>query len=336
MVLFPLLYHVVPVLHCITTNDTCPTWIYKRYLRYVPPQFRVCGECVQELQFYQNRGRPFSYRQYAAPSYHSIHYGNEMHYRLFPQLAHNLGYRVLFMILTSGDERKERIIIRNNFRSLQSRFNVGYFFVTAFNEEYNQSIIEESQLYRDILQLSHYDSYHNLLLSVLGGFHFITRFNNLTEYVMKTDSDCVVNIPRLLRYLNGMDKYHPQYIGKCSLHWTFNIDDPTQKNYVPPSLVVPRQRFIGYASGGGYILRADGIPRLLIAVRHLPFLTHLEDVTIGMAATSLEYRCKHKSKWIARQGCETKESCLKYMIMHKNTSNSEIERYWSYIDYYLV
>ena len=74
-----------------------------------------------------------------------------MHYRLFPQLAHNLGYRVLFMILTSGDERKERIIIRNNFRSLQSRFNVGYFFVTAFNEEYNQSIIEESQLYRDIL-----------------------------------------------------------------------------------------------------------------------------------------------------------------------------------------
>lgn len=127
MVLFPLLYHVVPVLHCITTNDTCPTWIYKRYLRYVPPQFRVCGECVQELQFYQNRGRPFSYRQYAAPSYHSIHYGNEMHYRLFPQLAHNLGYRVLFMILTSGDERKERIIIRNNFRSLQSRFNVGYF-----------------------------------------------------------------------------------------------------------------------------------------------------------------------------------------------------------------
>lgn len=74
----------------------------------------------------------------------------------------------------------------------------------------------------------------------------------------------------------------------------------------------------------------------LIAVRHLPFLTHLEDVTIGMAATSLEYRCKHKSKWIARQGCETKESCLKYMIMHKNTSNSEIERYWSYIDYYLV
>lgn len=143
---------------------------------------------------------------------------------------------------------------------------------------------------------------------------------------MKTDSDCVVNIPRLLRYLNGMDKYHPQYIGKCSLHWKFNIDDPTQKNYVPPSLVVPRQRFIGYASGGGYILRAEGIPRLLIAVRHLPFLTHLEDVTIGMAATSLEYRCKHKSKWIARQGCETKESCLKYMIMHKNTSNSEIEQ----------
>ena len=291
----------------------------------------MCGECVQELKFYKTKGKPYSYRTYNASNYPSIQFGKTMSYRLYPRLKNNFGYQVLFMIISAAGENQERMIIRENFRSLQSRYRIGYFFVTAMNSKYNSSLFKENLVYRDILQLSHTDSYHNLVLSVLGGFHFVSRFRDLAEYVMKTDSDCVVNIPELMHSLNKTEKDHPQYIGKCSKKWHFNVIDPKQKNWVPLELVGVRNHFTGYASGGGYILRFSAIPRLLVAVRHLPFITHLEDVTIGLAASSLKYRCTNKVPWIARRGCGTQESCLKYMIMHKNESNSEIIRYWSYI-----
>lgn len=331
MVLIFFSFHLVPITRCVTNYTQCPATIYNQYLRDVPRQFQVCNQCSLELKFYNRNGKPFSYRKYSTFNYPLIHYGNEMRYILFPRFFNDRGYRILFMITTSTDEQRERMIIRNHFHVFQQKYNIGYLFISAYDEEFNHILTEESRIYHDILQLSHHNSYHNLTLSVLGGLHYISRFHNLSDYVMKTDSDCVVNIPRVLRLLNKLARKYPKYIGKCSKFGKFNIISPQQKNFVPLQLIGNNRKQLSFASGGGYILLTKVIPQLLVAVRHLPFITHLEDVTIGMAASSLRYDCWNRRNWIARNGCGNASSCLKYMIMHKNTSNSDIERFWNYL-----
>ena len=142
----------------------------------------------------------------------------------------------------------------------------------------------------------------------------------------------MVNYPLLLNTISQYaDRKEWMYMGNCHKDEKFNTRRSNQKNYVPYS-VVGSTRLPAYASGGGYVISYNLLPDLLIAMRHVNYLTHHEDVNVGKGMDLLHVECIDQSAiWIARKGCWFSRTCLKKVIMHPQHSKSEIQRFYSYL-----
>lgn len=86
------------------------------------------------------------------------------------------------------------------------------------------------------------------------------------RYVFKTDSDCVVNYPRLIELLDTISEEQKQnlYMGLCDKGKNYNTMDVSRKNYVPKSLVQGDTYIPYYVTGGGYVISYELLPKLLV------------------------------------------------------------------------
>ena len=211
---------------------------------------------------------------------------------------------------------------------LSKQFNVGYMFVLGSNIAVDHQIRLESREFQDILQLDHVDCYHHITLSVFGALQFLTSYTGITDYFMKTDSDCIYNLRRIVQIVRQTKR---PYIGNCRSSDYYITSKRYLKMFVPKSLVQKDLRIPPYATGAGYLIRSAIIPQLAVAIRHLNFIGHHEDVNIGKAFNLLNRNCTFESDWVARKGCFSAGECEKYAILHKNVSDDEVERMWYFM-----
>ena len=91
--------------------------------------------------------------------------------------------------------------------------------------------------------------------------------------------------------------------------------NPKKKHWVPKEIYGNNSVVKSFARGQLYVMTSNMIPRILIGVRHLPFLTHQEDITVGRALALHNFTCKSIYKpWIIKGGCES--DCEQYMVIH--------------------
>ena len=164
-----------------------------------------------------------------------------MEYLCVPYLNLHSHYRLLILVVSAARETKERQILRNRFSRFSNQ-NIRFLFVIASNPAFNDEVKRESISSEDILQLNHIDSYHNLTLTTFGAFQYISHFSNIADYVMKTDSDCALNINRILQIIDSLSP-EDVYIGNCNPSTIYNTKW-SGKNYVPPELVEMGFRFL--------------------------------------------------------------------------------------------
>lgn len=301
----------------------CSEKEYNDYLQFVPLHYRVCGECQLELELRHSQGLPFMYHTIEDIDYPSIAFGSGLQYLCFPEFGSQERYFLLILILSSASEIVERAALRSYYNRMPLN-STRFLFVTASNPEVNEAVAKESRQFHDILQLNHMDSYHNLTLSVFGALQLLSQNTNYAEYILKTDSDCVLNMPRIefkLRQHGGF-----QYAGNCRRNAGYYTTGKKRKNYVPRELVGD-ERIEQYATGAGYIIASSVLPKLVVAFRHLPFLTHNEDVNVGRAMSLVHVKCRMFWTWIARNGCSG-NLCKYYAIIH---SPNNWRRVWDVI-----
>ena len=297
-------------------------------MSFVPLEYRVCDECEVELDCYHRFGRPFSFRTINNKNYPTIPYGSGMEYLCVPYLNLHSHYRLLILVVSAARETKERQILRNRFSRFSNQ-NIRFLFVIASDPAFNDEVKRESISSEDILQLNHIDSYHNLTLTTFGAFQYISHFSNIADYVMKTDSDCALNINRILQIIDSLSP-EDVYIGNCNPSTIYNTKW-SGKNYVPPELVGNEIIVPDYVTGGGYVISSSVVGKMVVGMRHLEFIAHNEDVNVGKAMKSIGVKCTHIQNWIARYGCRSEEECLKYPIIHKDISNDEMKVFWRFI-----
>lgn len=277
-----------------------------------------------------NYGYPFSYRKVAISTYPSIQYGNELTYLCKPIIDEHKYYDIFLIICSSSVESDIRNLLRSRLSNLISLYHIGYTFVLGSNQGINTLIYLENEINHDILQLGHNDSYHNLTLSVFSAIQFLSSISLQVKYFMKTDSDCVFNMDKIIKLIKTATE---PYIGNCrynSFYFTDLNDTEHIKQYVPGELVLNDTVIPPYGTGAGYLIKGSILPHVAIAIRHLNFLAHNEDVNIGKAMHILGHNCTFVKHWIARNGCKSKSACSKYTILHKRFDNNEIPLLWDY------
>lgn len=195
---------------------------------------------------------------------------------------------LIILVFTSLENLLQRQTIRETWGSVAAISNntgnvrVGFLLGTNFNLTLQAKIVEESLSHSDIIQEDFFDSYKNLTLKSVMLLKWATSFCPNVHFMLKTDDDMFINIPKLLETLENVPQKTNIMYGSLfprSYPWR----DLSSKWYVPKAqfkgVVYPP-----FLSGTGYVISGDVIPSLLNASYSIPFLV-VEDVFItGLCA----------------------------------------------------
>lgn len=301
------------------------------------PFYEVSGLDDMKLRYLRLVGRPFHFRKSKLPTYPDIPYGMPVTVVQEPSFKDMPNVTFLTLMLSRSCDFKIRSIVRNQTRGKQHNHDYHIVFVLATAATpCNDRIAEENAKYKDILQFNHMDNYNNITLSVLFSFHYVSKLNLPVKYIFKTDSDCVVNYPLLKSYITALptETQNKLYMGRCDTNSAYNYFLATRKNFIPRSVILNELYIPYYVTGGGYVISYSILPRLLLGVRHLPFIGHNEDVNVGRGMKMMGIPCVNiKDKWIARYGCGSKEVCSEYVVLHPSAYDEEIIDFYSYVQW---
>ena len=143
-------------------------------------------------------------------------------------------------------------------------------------------LTEEAYIYNDIVIVNFQDTYRNLTLKTIAGFHLAKNHCAHTRFVMKTDDDVYNNIPSLLDLLGQEDANfsfgrlhkmtHP--IRNLKNKWYISYED------------YPNQTYPNYYNGAGYVLSMKHVQGILSMYPHVDFIP-FEDAFVGLCLKNI-------------------------------------------------
>ena len=133
-------------------------------------------------------------------------------FTIVPALPHHID--VLIIINTVPLETERRNVLRQTWARQSSWklefdpdsgeiVDIGYFFMMGFhgNPCIDQSVKEESQIYRDILRVNLTETYRGMINKELLTFEWVTNLDTKPGFVVKADHDIYVKMPEFATWL---------------------------------------------------------------------------------------------------------------------------------------
>lgn len=115
---------------------------------------------------------------------------------------HNL--YIINLVPTAPQDHQNRTLIRRLWGNETWTHGTGFKTVFLLGETPDAHVMaavrEESDTYHDIIQFSFLDSYNNLTVKILSGLHWVENFCPTPIWVLKSDTDVLVNVFLLTRY----------------------------------------------------------------------------------------------------------------------------------------
>uniref|UniRef100_A0A1S4GG91 Uncharacterized protein n=1 Tax=Anopheles gambiae TaxID=7165 RepID=A0A1S4GG91_ANOGA len=231
----------------------------------------------------------------------------------------------------------------------------------AFNPPGNEQVdelqlrlVNESEVYGDIIQESFIDSYNNLTLKTIMMLKWVTNnCDGKVKFIMKCDDDTFVNVPNLLHVLLGGTV--PLYKAAISFYDTNTVAVKSPKNrltvgrhlltgflfceakpigdtsskWYSPTYMYDKDVYPNYLSGTAYLMNLETARLLYRASLSTPIF-HLEDVYLtGIVADRVKVRRRHHPLFFYSY---TKDLCaLRGMISQHQLQASELRTAYDYI-----
>ncbi|KAH8412177.1 hypothetical protein KR009_000353 [Drosophila setifemur] len=175
--------------------------------------------------------------------------------------------------------------IRQTWMHYASRRNIAMAFVLGRdNELENKSLREENLMYGDMIRGHFIDSYANLTLKTISSLEWVCRHCPRMKYLLKTDDDMFINVPKLLTLLGTLTDNRTIY-GRKVGNWK-PVRNRWSKYYVSTAQFAG-DTFPFFTTGPAYILPRNIVYALYKRSLATPYLK-LEDVfTTGIVAESL-------------------------------------------------
>uniref|UniRef100_A0A182Q2V5 Hexosyltransferase n=1 Tax=Anopheles farauti TaxID=69004 RepID=A0A182Q2V5_9DIPT len=232
-------------------------------------------------------------------------------------------------------------------------FNVGSG-GAELQDETQLRIMNESEVYGDIIQESFIDSYNNLTLKTIMMLKWVTNnCDGKVKFIMKCDDDTFVNVPNLLHVLLGGTV--PLYKAAISFYDAQSVRVKSSKNrlveakhlltgflfceakpigdtsskWYSPTYMYDKDVYPNYLSGTAYLMNLEAVKTLYRASLSTPIF-HLEDVYLtGIVADRAKIGRRHHPLFFYSY---TKDLCaLRGMISQHQLQPSEIRAAYDYI-----
>lgn len=147
----------------------------------------------------------------------------------------------------------------------------------------NLVIRREGEQYKDVLFNNVVDSYESLTNKSVAGLTWASNKCRPT-YLLKTDDDCYVNIPNVIKFLKTRTPEDDLYAGRVL--WYRLVDRDEQSEFYTTKEAYGKPLYPPYASGSGYILSGHILPKILERSRFHNQVPS-EDAYLGIIIASL-------------------------------------------------
>ncbi|XP_063226361.1 beta-1,3-galactosyltransferase 5-like [Bacillus rossius redtenbacheri] len=202
--------------------------------------------------------------------------------------------RVLILVTSAPDHGRHRMAIRFTWGhfSLRKDVAVGFFLGAVEGDDARQkAVLEEADLYGDVVQSRNADGYRRLPLKTLSLLQWVDAHCAGARFVLKTDDDMFINVEELLRFVRDHADARDTIFGLLARGWK-PIRSPDNKYHVTleqfPEPVLP-----DFTTGPAYLLTGDLVRRMHEAALRRRFVP-LEDVLFtGLVAGDVGARRVH-------------------------------------------
>ncbi|XP_043934946.1 beta-1,3-galactosyltransferase 5-like [Protopterus annectens] len=197
------------------------------------------------------------------------------------------GHALLILVTSAPWNSKQRNAIRNTWAKKMGPQKYSWQVIFMIGQKsdgiVSSDVLEEKEMYRDILVGNYVDTYRNLTLKVMHGLKW-SLVHCRPHYILKTDDDCFVNTDRLPQFLMEHNLIKERlYIGSLfTKEKRHVIREPLSKWYVSKD-DYSKEFYPPYASGIGYVLSLDSALVILVAAERVHPIP-VEDAYVGILA----------------------------------------------------
>lgn len=194
-----------------------------------------------------------------------------------------------------------------------------------------QKVVQENQLYRDLIQIDFLDSHHNLTIKTMMMLEWLDVNCVGASYVMKVDSDVYLSVRNLVDLLVKPGTANKDYMSGLVWWRSEVLRDELEKFYVPET-VIPRSILFydPYPLGMAYVMSSD-LPKKILSVAHQVKAFLFEDVYLGMCLKKLGLkptRAPEETMFIVKPSHPLDSCSLAKVIAMTTESVEQMETYW--------
>lgn len=237
-------------------------------------------------------------------------------------LCPDLGKKLkLLVAITSAPQHQEaRMAVRQTWGHYGQRRDVAVAFLlgSSTKPDIDAVVKAEADLYGDIIRSRFIDSYDNLTLKTVSLTEWVDSFCTKVRFVLKTDDDMFINMPRLLSFVDEHVNQKRIIYGRLARKWK-PIRNSRSKYFVSVKQFSP-PIFPDFVTGPAYLLSGDVMHDLYKHALGRNYLK-LEDVfTTGIVAEAISVKRFHVNEFLNKRipfnVCNIKKSISIHMVKY--------------------
>lgn len=239
--------------------------------------------------------------------------------------------KLLVLISSAMSHDAARMSIRQTWMHYGTRRDVGMAFVLGrgTNETINKALTQENFIYGDLIRGNFIDSYNNLTLKTISTLEWADVHCPKAKYILKTDDDMFINVPKLLTFLDKHKDKRTIY-GRLAKKWK-PIRNKKSKYYVSVDQFAAGV-FPSFTTGPAYVLTGDIVHELYVRSLKTVYLK-LEDVfTTGIVAKSLNVKRVQANEFVNRRISFNPCNIRNAISVHMIKSNEQFDLWKKLLD----
>uniref|UniRef100_A0A1I8NRB9 Hexosyltransferase n=1 Tax=Stomoxys calcitrans TaxID=35570 RepID=A0A1I8NRB9_STOCA len=250
------------------------------------------------------------------------------------QICPNKGNKLkLLILITSAQTHTEaRLAIRQTWGHFGTRRDVSTAFILGrtTNATVSEALTQENIIYGDLIRGNFIDSYNNLTLKTLSSLEWVDQHCPKAKYILKTDDDMFINVPKLLQFLDAHSKDKRVIYGRLAKKWK-PIRNKKSKYYISTGQFNAAV-FPPFTTGPAYVLTSDIVHELYEKSLEQVYLK-LEDVfTTGIVAQLLGIKRVHVNEFLNRRIAFNPCNIRKSISVHMIKANEQFDLWKKLLD----
>lgn len=220
-----------------------------------------------------------------------------------PERCPNLGKNMdlVVIVMSAPTHLDARTAIRQTWGHFGQRSDMSVLFMlgTTSDRKVEMILRKEQNMYNDMIRGRFVDSYSNLTLKTISTLEWVDSYCSKVKYLLKTDDDMFINVPRLLAFVNKHSRDRNIIFGRLARKWK-PIRNRKSKYYVSQAQF-QQTVFPDFTTGPAYLLSSDTVRRLYNDALDHTYLK-LEDVFItGIVAHQLAIKRSHANEFLNKR-----------------------------------